>query len=72
MFYIFLIANKSHEKTNHALTPLMIIVCVSKALYSLFLCDTELHCCPETIKWATFFLHWVTCFFIMPNTDTVV
>ncbi len=47
---IFLIVNKSYEKTNNELILQICIVCVSKAWCILFLCAIELHCHQKSIK----------------------
>lgn len=49
--YIFIIDNKSHEKTkNQQLLDSTIIVFVAKGWYISFLCATELRCCPKTLQ----------------------
>lgn len=53
-------------KTNNELILLTIIVCVSKAWFSFFLCAIELHCwCPNMIKNS---MSHMTCSFITMNT----
>lgn len=59
-----LIANKSSE-------PILDVFCEAKAGYSLFLCATKLHCCPEANK-NVLMSHCFTRSFITVNTETVV
>ncbi len=62
-------------KTYNLLILLGSIVCVWSLIQLMFLCDTELHCCPKKIlkthPWVTP-LHWLTCAFIMMHMGTVV
>ncbi len=77
-YYIFL-SNYSHKKDKNQqwillllLSPTKYCVCI-KAWYILFLCATEPHCCPKTVKNTSMsLLHWVTCPFITMNPHNVV
>lgn len=52
IFHIFIIIDKTHQKSqiHSKMILLTSIVCIAKALYSLFFSGKELHCCPKTIK----------------------